>query len=219
MAINLFDQAKAKAPKATKPGKPEEVHYNTPGLELYAQLDKLEKHIKSLKNSVKPDVTNQMLERFINKKNKDSYKAEDGSAKATLYFAKKASNVGLKPEQKAILDQFNIPTAHIAGDFTLNVEDVSAKKLQEVSDAISKVKGLPKDFVSYSTKKERDVVTEASIEAVFKLNDADTIKQILGILGSTGVKPQTTTKLKEILAVVAELADDSSVSEDDDSED
>lgn len=201
---NLFDKAKS-APSKSPKSKLEAPPVKTAGLEVYAQIDALEKQLESLKKTVaRPEVVAVMVERFIENKGAN-YDGTEGDATGKLMLNKRSSASGLKDNELELLTQHNIPVERIEGDFKLNVAGLSAKKLNEVSDAIRAIKGLPDDFITFDDSKARTVTTEKSLEAVFKINDKDAIRQLIPVVGTIMIKPKYSGEVGPIFKAISKM--------------
>lgn len=203
-AINLFEKAKAAAPKGS-PKKPEAPRIETEGLAQYAMIDALEKQLKSLKETIRPTIDEQMYAQFLANRGQNYKGKESTHASASLELRKRSSASGLTDAEVTICEKKGISLTRIEGDFKLNLTGMSVKKLEEVSAAINSVKGLPEDFLTFDGSKARTITTETSIEEAFKLNDPEDIKQILMIVGTLGIKPKTDATIGTIIAVVGDL--------------
>lgn len=204
--MNIFDKARATPTAKAGKEKAEEVKLLTKGLEEYAMLDALKKQIDALMKAAKPAITDQMYAQFLKNKG-ETYKGEEKLATSTMVLSKRNSTSGLNEMEAAFLEMNSISTTRIEGDFKLNIDGVSPAKLQEVSDAISKIKGLPEDFLEFDASKARTITTDKSIEEAFRLNDVDTIKEVLKIVGTPMIKPKTSAKAKVILEAVKKLVE------------
>jgi hypothetical protein len=203
--MNMFQQARTSAPAKTAKGKVEEVYVKTPGLEILAQIDALEKQLDALKKTaLRPEVQDAMIDKFLENKG-ENYKGQEGNATASLELRRRASNSGLSDTEIEVCLKHNIPLGDIDGDFKLNVEGLTEKKLQEVSDALSKVKGLPEKFITFDASKKRTIVTDESLTTMWKINDEDTVKQIMPILGVFAIKPKTSDNMETIVKAVSTL--------------
>lgn len=201
--VNLFEVAKSKPTKASNNTPTVEV-VKTTHLESYACADALKKQIESLMKVLREPVEAQMMDKFISNRG-ENYKAEDGSASATLMCTKRSSASGLKPNEIELLEQHKIPMEKIEGDFKLNVVGVPMEKLQEVSDAISKIKDLPDDFIQFDTSKARTITTEESIKKVFLVNDVEVQKQLLKVASTFMIKPKTSARMEKIISKISLL--------------
>jgi hypothetical protein len=118
---------------------------------------------------------------------------------------KRSSASGLKDVELELVKRHGISIQEIEGDFKLNVEGLTPRKLQEVADAIEKVRGLPKDFITFDASKARTITTEASISEVFKLNDKETIRALLPVVGTLVIKAQTSAKIEEVIKATSKM--------------
>jgi hypothetical protein len=206
--MNKFAAAKAKPiTAASAPGQVEE-YIATPGLEILAQIDALEKQLDALKKTtLRPEIQEAMITQFMRNKG-ENYKGKENSATASLELRKRASNSGLKEQEIELCLKHNIPTIEIEGDFKLNVEGLTERKLEEISKALDKIKGLPADFIQFDAKKARTIVADDAIDTMFRLNDQDTIKTLMPVVGVFAIKPKTTSKMKDIMKAVSALVEE-----------
>jgi hypothetical protein len=202
---NLFEQAKAKPVKIAKAAKTEEIHYDTPGLDKYAQIDALEKQLETLKKTLKAEVEGPMFDHFVENKGQN-YKGKDVlGSKASLELRKRDSRRGLDEVELNLCAKYNISTQKVEGDFKINLAGLSQKKMEEVSKAISSVKGLPDDFIEFDASKERTITTENSIDDIFKLNDKEVIRTLLPIVGTTAIKARTPVSIGTIIETASKF--------------
>jgi len=206
-AINLFDKAK-KLPAKKAAAKAEEVLVETKSLEVYAAIDALEKQLKSLKETIRPEVTAEMLAHFIDN-GPENYKGFEGKAYGSLELRKRSSASGLNDVEKDLLGRFNISTEQVEDrpeTYIINqsyAQDIEL--LKKVSEALANVPDLPEDFLQFQESTKKTVITENSMKEVFRLNDKTSIKSLIPVVGTLAIKPKTTATIKEMMAEIAEM--------------
>lgn len=203
--MNIFEKAKATPIVASPKSKLEEPRVKTPGLEIYAYADALEKQLAALKKSLKANLTPVMVKHFLKTKG-ENYKGEDKSATASLECRKRASNSALEAIEIDLLKEKGISTLFVDGDYKINpAHAINSKLMKDVAKALEGVKGLPQDFIQFDAKKKRTITTDQSIDEVFRLNDEDTIKQLLPIVGVFSIKAQTATKIEKVFSAIEKI--------------
>lgn len=202
--MNLFEKAKSnpvvKSPKSALT----EASVSMQKFEPYAFADALGKAIDSLKTSMKAALHEQMYAKYMVNKG-ETFKGEEKTAKGTFMLNKRSSTSGLKEVEIELLEDSGISMQRIEGDFKFNPTYMGDPAIQKkISDAFKKA-GLPDDIVQFDASKARTITTEDSINEVFKLNDPDTIRALLPIVGVPTIKPQTSAKLSVILDTVTKM--------------
>jgi hypothetical protein len=208
---NLFAEAKKVPAKKAAAKKAEEPRVETAGLEVYAAIDALEKQLKALKATVRPELDALMIGHFVNN-GPENYKGEEGQATASLELRKRSSASALNDSEQELLADSNISTEVVEDrpeTYIINPAYAGdAKLLKKVSDAISKVAGLPTDFLQFQESTKKTVVTETSMTEVFRLNDKTTIASLIPVVGTLAIKPKTTASVKELMTTIAALIEE-----------
>lgn len=215
MAADLFAKAKASAPVSTKkaPKREEMTEIAIVGIEPYAAVCAAETAVKALKTAERGPLDKLLLDIHVEqgmrlKACPDSFKAIDGKAEATITFPRKGSNVALTDEECALLDEHKIPyevADEVEETFIIKKEYIEdAALMKKVSAALAKVPGLPEDFIQFQSVKKRVVVKE-TLHAIFQLKTKETVKALIGIVSTIGVKPKLNTDEQSALAIVEQL--------------
>jgi hypothetical protein len=207
--MNVFEKAKKiPAKKSSEKVKREEDTFPTAGLELYAEIDALEKALAALKKTVRGDVEASMKDHFV-AHGPENYKGRDGQASASLELRKRSSASGLSEAEQLLVSVHDIETEVVEDrpeTYVINPAYAQdPKTLKKVAAALSKIKDLPEDFLMYQESTKKTVMTEHSIEQVFKINDPDTIRELLPIVGTLAIKPKTTKSITEVVETIKEV--------------
>ena len=215
---NMFKKAADKAadPKTTKArAKKAGNEIPTPGLQEYAALDTAIKTMETLKETFKGSLHEEMQTRFVatgmvRKGKPENYKAADTDAKGSMQLRKRTSRSALSSVDQDALNELGIPFAteeDIPTTFVINPEHKDNEELlAKVSDALSKVDGIPEDFIQMQVGTPRSFVTDESVDAVFKL-DAEpmTILEALQIVTTLAIRPTYTGGVDKALDLIKTL--------------
>lgn len=209
---NLFATAK-KAPAAAKPAKAsEKKNVTIAGLTDLASVDALIKALESVKVTLEADVKAQVLVEFKRQvtetKDYENFRGVDTGASASCEFKKRSIASALTADDIDMLNKYNIPfgkNVSVESCFRINpkyTED--SKLLEQISNAISKVKGVPEDFIEFQNSVEKNVVTADTISVACKNPKAfDEVARVIGVLS---LKPKVEeTKMAKLLDNVKEL--------------
>jgi hypothetical protein len=201
--LNMFETA-AKVPAKAPSNKRPDVEVGIVGLEDYAQVCVIEKSIKSIKETLRVDIDDQVLDWFTDQgmkvgRHPDNFKGVEGLAKGSCEVRKRSSASGLDEVEQALLSRHNIPTQVVSDrpdTFIINPayadlsKEENKKLLEAVSAALAKVKGLPEDFLLKQEATTKVVTTDASLNEVYKASDdAAVVKRLLSVVGVAAVKP------------------------------
>jgi hypothetical protein len=188
------------------------------GLFAYANIDAAIKALEGLKASYEPKVKGLAFDSFMtlctaDNKKPESFTGTDGDATASMELRKRGTNSPLKEEEQALLLSNGFtPIKQLVTQqlFAINPKYAAdAKLLGSVEAALSKVKGLPEDFIVQQDEVSKMVVSEANVDEVFaarpKLNK-DTFEQLVKIVTTQAVKPKLAeTDFNNVMAKIAKL--------------
>lgn len=176
----------------------------TPGLDLYATIDAMIKNLFTLKDTAREEIERQMVDQFYSNKGVN-YKAEDTASTATLMWTKRNSRSSLSDIELEMLAGTGISTEVVEDrpeTYIINptyAENVTMMK--KAQEALKKA-GLPADILMYQESTKKTVTTENSKTELMKLNDEETIKKLIPIVGTLMVKvssaPETDVSLKQV---------------------
>jgi hypothetical protein len=214
--MTLFAKAKKTAPATAAKGKKDarqEININ--GLGDYAIVDAVVKGFTALQKTLAESVKDEMSDVFATQgeaigKRPDNFKGIDNDntqASASCELRCRSSASALSDEEAEKLTELGIPFSEVVTQedcFIINPAYFSDQAmLEKVSKALEKVKDLPEDFIMHQTKVSKKVVTEESMEAVFKKGLA---ASLLSIVGTLAIKPKFDGSLTEAVTKAKALA-------------
>jgi hypothetical protein len=215
--VNLFDQARGNkkstaVTKKTGKAKPE---HEIPGLLDYCALDAVAKAIEAIAATIKEGVTSQMTNILVKegstlKRRPANFRGIEGTqGSASCELRKRTSRATLTDDDVALLEEHNIhydTVDDVQETFVINPAYAGDQDiLSKVSAALTKVKGLPADFIVLQEGKSRRVVSEQTLNEVFALGNQRLIRQLFGIVATLAVKPTFKGKLDEALDQIKPL--------------
>lgn len=220
--MNHFAQA-AVVPSSKKPAKRSRKAdlpmYEMPGVMAVAALNRVIKHLTALKAAAEEKVNKAAWRRFINdgrkaKAHPGSFKAVEGLATITFTLPTRANNRPLSEENRVLLANHAIPTetktsqeeCYIVNPAYTNNADL----LKRVSEALSKIDGMPEDFIQFVPAKSEAFVTEATVTAVFSHANRQITNDLLPIVCTLAAKPGINEKitLEDSMALMQKLSDE-----------
>jgi hypothetical protein len=196
MAKNLFESAKVVG-KGGKGKKPEKEVLEVPKLLNYTILDSLEKSVKTLKASIKGEIDNVILEAAAEKgalanAKPENFTGQDGIATASLEIKKRGTNSPLNENEIELLVEAGLPYSEASETFVINpAYQNDAKLLAKVSEALSKVKDLPEDFIVKDESTAKATVSDNTVSELFK-KPKDVIDALIAVVMTPAVKPKLT---------------------------
>ncbi len=195
MPKNRFAVAKDHAgdEPVTKKGKKAVDAVTITGLEDLAIVKAVIKQLETLETTLKTEVNDQMLDRFVDDgiaagKKPANFAGTDTNASGSMQLRKRSARSVLTPSDIDLLDELGISYDESDDSFFyINKKYADDDKLlTKVSKALDKVAGIPTDFIEATPTKY--VTTDESIDELFKIEK---------------LKP---AKAREVLQVVATLA-------------
>lgn len=192
MKTNMFAKAKViEAP--VKPGKKDDKsEVRISGLEDYAIVTNLVKSLTAVQNTVGEEVKQEMRKIFANnRKRPENFRGVDGKASASCELRKRSSTSPLNDAEVELLERNDIPydTLPVVEErFVINPAYADDQDLLErISAALSKVKGLPEDFILLQKGSAKKVVSDKTIEKVFECGLAD---RFIDTVCTLAIKPK-----------------------------
>ncbi len=188
---NVFATAKVIEPKAPKAKKDDKIEHQIKGLEDYAIVSNLVKNLTTIQKTLGESVKIEMRKIFTKGKSRpDNFRGIDGKAKASCEMRKRSSASPLTDDEVADLERHNLPYDTLEADperFVINPEYMQDQDLLEkVSAALSKVKGLPEDFIMLQKGSVKRVVSDQTIVKIFECGLAESFIDTVGVLA---IKP------------------------------
>lgn len=150
------------------------------GLEGYAAVCAAIKALEARKEIFESKVKGTMAEIFVENgiakgKKPENLKAVEGAAEGSLQLRLRSSASKLSEEEVELLADNDIPyeTVTVVEDtFIINPEYATDMKLLgKIEEALKKVKGIPADFIMKQEGVAKNIVTEDSLDAIFKTNE------------------------------------------------
>lgn len=189
---NIFAQAKVIEAKPAKSKKDDKTEVRIAGLEDYAIICDLVKNLTTIKETVGETVKNEMRKIFASSKTKpENFRGIDGKASASCEMRKRSSTSPLTPEEVELLSRNSIPFDTVAVTeerYVINPAYMNDQKLLEkISEALSKVKGLPDDFIMLQKGTEKSIVSDRTIEKVFECGLGESLIDTVAVLA---IKPK-----------------------------
>lgn len=213
--MNMFQTAK-KAPVKNTAKKanatPETVAIE--GLQDFAAvcavMTSLDAIKKSLEGGIKAEGSSIIIAEGVRlKRRPENIKAADGAASASIQLKAKASNIAIPEEDQAILAEDNIPlktTDNVTKTFIINPEYANDEGLlAKVAKALSKVPGLPTDFIQMQEDTKVVCDGDNTLNAIFALGDADKVNRYLPLVTSVAVKPTFTEDVERAIEIVSAM--------------
>jgi len=212
MPRNLFESASPSAKAGLK--KASDNASVVAGLEMVASIKAVEDILAGVKELYEGNVKVDMHTRFVSEgarlhKRPENYKGKEGDASASLQLKKRSSVSKLDATEAEMLRALNVPVDTIADTFKINPEHAGNVELMDkINDALVAVEGVPDNLFVKETGKT--IVSDESIESVFRMNDPDTISRLLPIVTTLAIratlkdsKVETlTSAIKRVLAVL-----------------
>jgi hypothetical protein len=215
--VNLFDQARGKVkaePAKKKAGKKKPEH-EISGLSDYCALIAVSKAIEALADTLKEDVTDKMTDVFVKegsalKRRPANFRGIEGDVgSASCELRKRTSRATLSDADVELLEQHGIDfdtVEDVVETFVINPAYAADQDtLAKVSAALTKIKGLPADFIILQEGKQRRVVSEASVDGVFALGNQRLVRQLISIVATLAVKPTYKGTLEAAIAQISPL--------------
>jgi len=190
----------AKDPKKAKRTEP------LAGVAELAALEHLQESVAAMIAMKKTEVLDAGLDiqinRGMNKKGRpDTLYVEDngdGSFKGTgnVQVKRRSSASAVTEEQADILNEHGIPyqaSVHTE-TYVVNAKYADDKDLfARIDKALSRVQGIPEDFFEIIEEDSKPIVTDESMDAVFRLGDKKLIKELLPLVSTSLVSGLSVT--------------------------
>jgi len=219
--MGMLAKAKAKA-GATKPkGRAKKVRpeYNINGLRDYAAVKDLMKSLEGLEGTLKGDVHDQMMDRFVEDGLRThsqpmNFTGNDVGATGNMQLRKRSSRSALKETEVTLLEERGISYTESADTVYFINKDYEGDEelMAKVEAALESIDDLPTDFLKCATPKYH--TTEKSIGEVFaEATDANDLENLLGVVATlaTRVKYEggLEAALKRVTAMIIDEDDNS----------
>lgn len=189
-SVNFFDTAKVIPAPVAKGKKDERAVVQIAGLEDVAAVDALIKTLEALKSSLRGPVDAQMRDEFI--AGSENFFAFENSAEASAELRKRSVASVLTAEEVALLEEEDIPVGKVektAERFVINPAYMADQELLgKVSAAMSKIKGMPIDFIQKQAGLTVSVVSEETFKEA--MATPELAEKFIDVVGVLGLKPK-----------------------------
>lgn len=195
--MGLFAKAATIKAEPTKGRKSKTEIREMSGVERHAAIDAAIKALTALQEieaaKIKAEAATIFVEEGVKIQRKpDNFKATEGTATTSVELKKRSVASVLKDEEQVILKKHSIPfdrevtkaEAFLINPRYTNDMDLLAK----VEEALADV-DLPEDFLMKQEEQTRAVVTDESLEAVFKKTIEDA-EMLLPLVSTLALKPK-----------------------------
>lgn len=198
-ATNLFTSAKVVPTKqATSKSKKKHTAEIT-GLEIYAQIEAAIKTLEGLKETYRVSCETDMIDEFLQEgraihRRPENFEGYEGIATASCELRKRSVRSGLTEAEIDLLQRHDIEMEKVADTvetFIINPAYVNdGALLGKVSAAISKVKGVPEDFIQLQQGSYKTVPTEKALDQIFAGPSAEVTRVLIKVVGTLALKPK-----------------------------
>lgn len=169
------------------------------GIQNYAILRKVEAMIKAtrmlLEASVKDTASAMYVDLGIAAGGKpENFIATEEADTATVVFSKRSTRSVLTAEEQVLLTEMKIPfdTDDVPDTFSIPEAYVSDPVWRaKIVAALNTIPDCPKDILVRTPGFSKMTVSEASVAAIFKKNDKDTVSQLLPVVTTVGLKAKS----------------------------
>jgi len=201
--MNIFEQAAATAndkPKGSKAKKSDKPEIVVDDLALYADVDAVIKALEAIKEGLDGPIKAEIIANAVNTRKADSITgiglggkegelARPTLATANLQLRKRDGRRGLSEAEIEILNKNKVSTqtSDTSGQFMVNPDYTNDHAIMgAVAEALSKVEGLPSDFIKATPSKT--VTTDKSIAEALQVKKASVVGQLLAIVATPAIK-------------------------------
>lgn len=193
---NLFANAKVASKPAKTAKSKEKAEIEVSGLANLAAVDALIKSLAAVKETLEAEVKAQALAEFKTQVNQgrklENFRGVDEGASASCEFRKRSTASALNEADIDMLRRFDIPfglNVSVESCYRINPKYTGdSKLLEKISNAISKVKDVPEDFIELQEGVSKPVVTEDTITVASRNPEA--FDAIATVIGTLAVKPK-----------------------------
>ncbi len=200
--------------KATTKGKKAVDAVTITGLEDLAIVNASIKQLETLQTTLKAEVNDQMLDRFVDDgieagKKPANFKGTDTNASGSMQLRKRSARSVLTAADTDLLDELGISYDESDDSFFyINKKYADDDKLlTKVSKALDKVAGIPTDFIEATPTKY--VTTDESINDLFKIKKLkpEQARSALQVVGTLATRIKYEGDHDELMTKLAELID------------
>jgi hypothetical protein len=185
--------------KPAKKVKAEKAKHAMNGLLQFAAIKNAMGTLETLGKTLEQGVKDQMLTLFLAAGSASGLKPEnfegsEGVASASCELRKRSVKSALSPEDKALLEDYNIPVEKSESEIATLIFNPTylgdAVLMAKVEAALNKVKGIPEDFILKQEGTTTYTVSDATVDAVFALKDEEKLKKLVPLVTTLAIKPK-----------------------------
>jgi hypothetical protein len=191
--MGLFSTAKTIAAPKTAKAKKEKLEIAMPQLQQLAEIKALMASLEGVAKSLEGELKSSGFEKFLEmagSSRPESFRGVDGMASASIEMRKRGTNSALNEDEIATLKQLGIEPFEqtiTTEMFGINPEYAAdAKLMAKVETALSKVTGLPSDFIVKQEGRSKFVVSDEMLTAGFEKKHRAAIE----IMTTMAIKPK-----------------------------
>ncbi len=212
---NMFNKAKAAPVKETKVKGKSKREVEIPGLEDLAQVKALIASLETIAATLDDEVKGEAVDEFVREgmvinRRPDNFRGTNGVGSASVELRKRSKRSQLTALEQEALDDAGISYGEEVTTeerFVINPAYMNDQEfLDKVSAKLETIKDFPDDFITLQEKKYHKVSTDETLNEVFALDDADTVRKLVGIAGTLALKVKLEeTDITETLKTVKKL--------------
>lgn len=193
---NMFTNAKVANKPAKAAKSKDKAEVAIAGLADLAAVDALIKSLTAIKETLETDVKARALDEFKNqvadRGRVENFRGTDADATASCEFRKRSTASALNEADIDMLRRYAIPFGQnvtVESCYRINPKYTGdSKLLEKISNAISKVKDVPEDFIELQEGVSKAVVTEDTITVACRNPEA--FNAVATVIGTLALKPK-----------------------------
>jgi len=211
---NFFPRPKGNTRKVVKKGgkRSEKQEIEIEGVEEFAVVKIIERAIISISETLAAQIKDEMADHFASCLSKPpNFTGVENKARASCEMRKRSSRSALNDLEIELLDKYNIPYDEVEiGDapttYIINPDYKDNEKLiRKVNEALQSVRGIPNDFIQLQEPPTQFIVSDDSINSVFKKTSPGIKKKLLAVVATMAIKPRFEGNAKVVARAAKEL--------------
>ena len=211
---NPFSTAKVAPSTASEAKKDKKTRVEIKALENLAVVHGLMKSLRTMEATLMAEVKDGVQKEYFittgakTHRRPDNFIGFEGIGSASCELRARSSASGLSETEQALCVEYGIPTETVSDTIETYIINPTyfndSAMLEKVGAALSKVKGLPEDFIQKQEAKSKVVIAENGLDVLFTKSE-DTIRTMLGVVGTLAIKltvsnmEQAVEKVKTLL--------------------
>lgn len=215
-AASIFDMAPTVATKPAKGKKSDKQEIPIDGLAEHCGYDAIIKTVKTLAETTKDHIVDQIDEHFVTRgliehKRPENFRGVEGTASASCEARKRTALSALDDTQVSILERHGVPFDVVSDQvetFIFNPDYLTDAKVMGKASAALLAAGLPADIIQKQVGAKKRVISDASVDKLFQLDEPG-LRECFRIVMTPAVKPSADVDIfKAIASVVTALTAD-----------